>query len=428
MGVVLLSSCGFRSEATAPHKETALNPSGDATLTTGSQDKSENGDFSGWQLNCLSQAPGDCPNQVGQFVALVGSKSYQCTASLIAPDVVLTNSHCLNNDEKLSPDEICKRAAIVFANQSAAGREVAECEKVLVKSKIDSADKTNLNPDYAILKLKTPLRRGFFKISREGIADQAQLHVAKVNPTEDSQGGVLEVSSCTALHGTFLSPNSTHDDDATEVVKGCRIIPGNSGSPLLNAQGLLVGVIFSIPERMSQNDEFAQKAVSLKAALATNASCIDDISVDRSEPLSAHCTERAEKATSISLAPLIEQATQFAHATGFKEDIHFVYGIENDQKNSAVLVYSPQCFSNPEAWIKEFLADSADHLQSQATVMADVIRWKMVEVLDDNLKASWILERLPSEKKPIKFSPATLQNTWSSPVNSSTRPLWQICS
>lgn len=235
-----------------------------------------------WKLNCADKT--NCPNTVGQLVVAIGKSVGVCTATLVANDLVVTNSHCFDlQNNAPSPESICNRGSvIVFASQSVSGREVVECGSVVAKSRILSeiAQMNFRNPDYMILRLKRPLNRGFERVDSSGLSDGLKLQIRKVDPVNRG-GGKLVVEDCETLHGTFLMAAANHRYSPVHVQSRCQVIPGNSGASLFDRNGNIRAVIFAtldqerlymmagnMPEASFRNVQRAQPSI------ATNGACI----------------------------------------------------------------------------------------------------------------------------------------------------------
>lgn len=232
-----------------------------------------------WQVRCLN--PSECPDTVAQMLMVAGGRGGVCTATLIADDMALTNSHCFDLLPNKSPEQICTggRTILIFASNSPRGREVVECDSIIRKSTLQKEDGFR-SPDYMIIKLKRPLNRGYEKVSTEGLKDGDRLVIKKVNPVTRNLGE-LEVSTCEVLHGTALLPANRNKHSPVHVTKGCRVIQGNSGSSMFDSQGRVRGVIFATldADRLDENEteipgELIQTMRKVRPGFMTNAACM----------------------------------------------------------------------------------------------------------------------------------------------------------
>ncbi len=208
----------------------------------------------------LAQSPvecdGPCHPSVGLLVQLSpeGVPNNQCTATLVAPDVMLTNTHCLPPALRRAGSDCAGKVRFHFGPDSANYEMESECSEVIYASSIVS-EQTNA-PDYAFLRLERPLRRPFLQISRRGFSRQETKKVYKINPVKNEETGEtffgqgrMTQAECattydpvTYISNTPLSP--------IVFLRACRIIPGNSGSALVGSDGMIQGIVASISTRL----------------------------------------------------------------------------------------------------------------------------------------------------------------------------------
>jgi hypothetical protein len=234
-----------------------------------------------WTVRCRNS--NQCPNTVAQVLMATGRSAGVCTATLIANDTAITNSHCFDFDTGNSPDFVCRTGTVlIFASNSPSGREVVECERVIKKSRIGADGTGNFrNPDYMILKLKRSLNRGYEVIDPQGMEDGLRLTVKKVNPVRRSYGELV-VESCETLHGTLLMPGANHPNSPVHTMGRCEVISGNSGSSLFDRNGKIRGLIFAglTEDSYTKLERTTPKPIidqmkAVRPSLATNAACIE---------------------------------------------------------------------------------------------------------------------------------------------------------
>lgn len=234
-----------------------------------------------WTVQCRNS--NQCPNTVAQVLMATGRSAGVCTATLIANDTAITNSHCFDFDTGNSPDFVCRSGTVlIFASNSPSGREVVECERVIKKSRIGGDGSGNFrNPDYMILKLKRSLNRGYEVIDPQGMEDGLRLTVKKVNPVRRSYGELV-VESCETLHGTLLMPGANHPNSPVHTMGRCEVISGNSGSSLFDRNGKIRGLIFAglTDESYTKLERTIPKPIidqmrAVRPSLSTNAACIE---------------------------------------------------------------------------------------------------------------------------------------------------------
>jgi hypothetical protein len=172
----------------------------------------------------------------------------RCTGSLISEDEVLTNDHCVKNSLSASREptrlsEIpCEGEVYVhFARSGEIEPVSAGCRSIRIRS----AENGIGSADFAVLKLarKIPARSplapspGGFQNGQIGNVFRVQMDGG------EGYSGTQSLLRCDASHSTFLYPQVTDPEGALMTFGDCAIQLGNSGSPVLNAQGELVALV-----------------------------------------------------------------------------------------------------------------------------------------------------------------------------------------
>lgn len=196
---------------------------------------------------------GDCDPSVGLLsIVLKDNDKWnagQCTASLVAPDVLVTNGHCIPPD-LVAPGSDCRnRMWITFAPDSA-HREYdkqLDCRQVLFRRKDGGMD----GADYAYLKLTRASNRPVLRQDQSGFADAKAYHLHKINPArvQGGIGGMLQKVDCTTMYNTAIFSAPLDARSQTMMFVDCEVIPGNSGSPILADDGSVHGVIYAFVKK-----------------------------------------------------------------------------------------------------------------------------------------------------------------------------------
>lgn len=179
-----------------------------------------------------------CPEGVARMFSInfqKNSKSSWCTAFLIAPDVVMTNSHCVP-PMKGGLKETCRGLYFAFPTPSG-NSHTAQCEEILWRDKRikdENSYQFGFN-DFALIRLNqniplTPLKFKTGPLTNGTsvypvVVDHIDAYVAKVTKLECSVKKVNRMG--------------------VAQLKDCPIIGGNSGAPIMDEEQNVVGIIFA---------------------------------------------------------------------------------------------------------------------------------------------------------------------------------------
>lgn len=226
------------------------------------------------EVTCLGDV---CHPSVGLLAYATAKGAGQCTASLVAPDIVATNGHCVPDDLKAAGADCGGRIYIAFAGRPGHSAERLECERVI---SAEEGDGNPSKPDFAFLRLKSRTSRPFLSLSRSGLPE-SRVALHKVDPAR-SPGRVFGFQKrvdCNVIQGSVIMDLASHDRSLTSQLADCEVMPGNSGGPILASDGSLRGVIFAIlPAKrletlFEEKKILGEKLVPLNAG--TNFACLD---------------------------------------------------------------------------------------------------------------------------------------------------------
>ncbi len=179
---------------------------------------------------------GNCPENIGLYLASRPNSVLTCTAFLIAPDVVATNSHCIPKVVKDLPDLCPSTIQILFPGANGNSEEKIACKTLLGHSERPNA----ISPDLALIALEKSVTRAPLPFSRGGIT--ATEHTAwKVNPGKGASGEIVK-QTCQLIPKNYRLPLFEDRFSKIFVTGDCPSLPGNSGAPLINKDGLAVGI------------------------------------------------------------------------------------------------------------------------------------------------------------------------------------------
>jgi hypothetical protein len=186
------------------------------------------------KLRCASAS--DCPENVGLFVGTSQGSVNTCTAFLVAPDLVATNSHCIPSSVKLLPDLCAERIRVIFPKSGEHPEESFACEALLGQSERPN----EISPDLALFRVKKTGRNAL-AVNRNGIKPNEPHKAYKMNPAQGASGAIV-AQSCLSVPNSYRFPLYKNESDSLFVASDCPSVPGNSGAPLLNVAGEAVGV------------------------------------------------------------------------------------------------------------------------------------------------------------------------------------------
>lgn len=237
-----------------------------------------------------------CSPSVGLLSFTTPAEANQCTASLVAPDIIATNGHCVPEDLRKAGASCAGRMWMNFLPVNGMETQL-ECAEVLFVQK-NPRGKPEEAADYAFLRLKAASMRPFLVLSREGFADEEMLKLERVSPVKAEGGvaGVQEVVSCRVAQHSLLAPFFVQKDAAVGLLTECTPVYGNSGSPLRGTDGTMRGVIHA--KAGFTASYFARKGIHLADGMAphgfaTNYACLE-LPRDLTSKAADSCAERAE--------------------------------------------------------------------------------------------------------------------------------------
>lgn len=254
---------------------------------------------------------GECNPSVGLMTAVIkdsaGWTAGQCTASLIAPDIMVTNGHCIPVDLAKAGSDCRGRLFITFAAETGHKEydQQIGCSRVLYRHKDPNFD----GSDYAYVQLERASNRPALRQSRDGFEHGKKYFINKVNPlrsVDNGKGkgiaGEFDREACVSMQDTAVFDQPLNKQSHSQLLVDCKVIPGNSGSPVLAEDGTLRGVAYAFLKKEllhslhSQNGSKIPDPTELADLnLVSNFACLKDAGDVEGRALPPACAGFADR-------------------------------------------------------------------------------------------------------------------------------------
>lgn len=212
--------------------------------------------IAGQTITCSDQS--FCPEGIARMFTINFedvNNSSTCSAFLVAPDVVMTNTHCVHGAKK-NLEKICSGLYFVFPGQGFTYS--AQCSNILWSNRHQTSNHNyrSGDNDFALIKLDRNIPLTPLKISRGGLKQGANVFPVVV----DQMGGFnaritkleCQIEKVIAKQGVLKLSN-------------CPVISGNSGSPVLDENQNVIGIIFA-----SSNNNIRSPSDELEVRIKSN--------------------------------------------------------------------------------------------------------------------------------------------------------------
>ena len=359
---------------------------------------------------------GQCNPSVGLLVARHDTSVGICTSFLVAPDTVLTNSHCL--PEQVKEGDICQgMIGVLFPKTNILDEMRTTCKVVTRRSK-HTVEGAIASQDFAVLKLSKELPRPVLSISTKMPSEGEVLSLVSMTPTSKSSpmGEIGRAKTCPIIGRNLLSPGSDGTNKPILFMAECGLVQGNSGSPLLDS----TGGVRAIGQASFNRDKVYQDLMSVMLEelahmdVATSFSCISPETYTTLE--TSECkdlpklgnlkiyTQNELSENSALGKSLVEKIEYIAKEWNRSDNVNsvdsgvssFVWKSATIKEDSSTtkIVPVPSCFRPPPTWLDSKVKRGLFGYPSSFTEYYDFSEYKIKVGLNKLLQLESRLEKI----------------------------------
>jgi V8-like Glu-specific endopeptidase len=222
---LLLSSCGEKSKASSQGKKESISIA------------EINKIMNNQKFTCASIGGKSCPSGIAKMAIVDRNdkeNSQLCTGFMVDEETLVTNNHCLSTKKECKDTYIAIYDGNSYLN--------TKCKSIVKTFQDDSPlEDDDHASDYTILKVENKfLSRTFYPANRDARTGD-DVTVWAVDHLSVTDARIIELDC-------IYYPNSINEKYMR--LRNCPVISGNSGAPVLNTQGQVVGLFwgsFDIP-------------------------------------------------------------------------------------------------------------------------------------------------------------------------------------
>lgn len=226
--------------------------------------------------------PKSCPQSVGLVMGYNRTEQTlkYCTGFLIESNAIVTSAECVDPELMESSLQACSRRLVIRFVDNLGNSQTATCARIRERSVGGVYD-----PNYAVVELSERLSMPTLDIHRDGLVDEQDIFVPKINMRGNNTSASLDVQSCKVGLKTLLHTRSVNPWAQTAIGINCEAREGNWGAPILNKDHRVIGILQnnwqeSFSREVSKNYRLfdvkdSQRIIS--NILFTNSSCISSL-------------------------------------------------------------------------------------------------------------------------------------------------------
>ena len=226
--------------------------------------------FVGEQTLACTSLDGQCPQSIGRLLTVFPDRSYSsCTGFLVTPQIIMTNSHCIGG---MTSEDYCAQTRFIVRTGRGMKAKAVRCSEVLQVNPL-SEEETHNDNDYAFIKLSEPSEIKPLVIDAQaGVSENQTYSVWSIDARDGGMGRVVR-RDCEAIQRSLVLPHFEDQFSSIISLNDCPIIPGNSGSPILDSTGKAVAIAYAGNEQKTAEEHPVLQG--RRVALGVNFTCVD---------------------------------------------------------------------------------------------------------------------------------------------------------